>query len=95
MARQELTGGQETDRPCKPHLEQGQIEGLWESPARPRVGRMSRMATSGLDRWSLSPDFSGDTELGLQVYLAKQSLFVICFLLPGRLSIWSRHASKL
>ena len=38
-------------------------------PARPRVGRLSRMVTAGLDRWSPSR-FYRDTELGLQVYLA-------------------------
>jgi hypothetical protein len=37
----------------------------------PRVGRLTLMATSGLDGWSL-PRLGRGTELGLQVYSSKK-----------------------
>ena len=40
-----------TSRLGKPYPEQDQIEGHKDARPRPRVGRLTLMVTSGLDRW--------------------------------------------
>ena len=70
MVRQELTSGWVTSRLGKPHPEQDQIGGYKDARSSPRVGRLTPMATSGLDRWSPPRQCRG-TELGLQVYLTR------------------------